>query len=370
MPVENFLSSDQKANLQQHLKNHEHPDVRERILIVLLQNDGKTQQEIADFIGCSLRKVAYWCVHSDPDNIESFKDKRMEGNACKVTEQYINLLLEVIEKEPQELGYEFGSWTAKRLATHLEKETGISLSSSQIRRVLKKEKYVYIWSKYSLEEKQDPEKRKLFKAKLEEYLKIAKESPERLQVWFWDESGFSLRVRKGKRWTKKGKRKKIKGQRRKGRINVMGGVNFVGKERWVDFLSKGNGEGFYEVLKQFYQDCKYKWAGEDKNVDDFEKEGPKILIILDNASIHKKKEIVKKIQEEMPNIVLEFLPEYSPDYNLIELVWHSAKEFISNRLFSSIEELESLLNKLLNEEGLVIKWDRKLKNKGNAINAV
>jgi len=24
----------------------------------------------------------------------------------------------------------------------------------------------------------------------------------------------------------------------------------------------------------------------------------------------------------MPNIVGEFLPEYSPDYNLIELVWH------------------------------------------------
>jgi len=51
----------------------------------------------------------------------------------------------------------------------------------------------------------------------------------------------------------------------------------------------------------------------------------------------------------------------------IELVWHSAKEYIANKLFESVEELEKLLHKLLNEEGLIIKWGRKIKNKGNAI---
>ena len=50
-------------------------------------------------------------------------------------------------------------------------------------------------------------------------------------------------------------------------------------------------------------------------------------------------QIIKKIEEEMPRIYLEYLPPYSPDYNLIELVWHSAKEYIAHRLFKSIEEL-------------------------------
>jgi hypothetical protein len=49
------------------------------------------------------------------------------------------------------------------------------------------------------------------------------------------------------------------------------------------------------------------------------------------------------------------------------LVWHSAKEYIAHRLFESVPELEELLNKLLNEGGLIIKWERKIKNKGNAI---
>jgi transposase len=209
MPVKNYLKTEEKQKLQSELKYNEHPDIRERILILLLQNDGKTQQEIADFVGCSLRKIAYWCVHGDANNLESLKDKRMEGNYQKATPEYVNKLMEVIEKDPEKLGYEFGRWTAQRLATYLEGETGIKLSGSQVRRILKSKKYVYIWAKYSLEESQDPEKRKLFKEKFNEYLKIAKESPERLQIWFWDESGFSLRVLRRKNWSKKGKRKRF-----------------------------------------------------------------------------------------------------------------------------------------------------------------
>ncbi len=55
-------------------------EVRERILMFLLLNDGKTQREIAEFIGCSLKTVAHWCVHGDPNNIESLEDGRKNGN--------------------------------------------------------------------------------------------------------------------------------------------------------------------------------------------------------------------------------------------------------------------------------------------------
>ena len=72
----------------------------------------------------------------------------------------------------------------------------------------------------------------------------------------------------------------------------------------------------------------------------------------------------------MPNILLENLPEYSPDYNLIEVVWHSVKEYIGHRLFNSVEELEEVLQNLLNEGELIIKWDRKLKNKSNSVNVI
>ena len=107
--------------------------------------------------------------------IEPYQVTKSHGNHKKATEEYINLLLKIVDEDPKELGYEFGRWTAARLAEHLEKETGIKLSGSQVRRILRRKKYVYIWAKYSLEDKQDKKLRKAFKEKLDEYLKLAKE---------------------------------------------------------------------------------------------------------------------------------------------------------------------------------------------------
>ena len=139
MPAPNHLNSEQKEKLQKALKEEKNACIRERVLILLLLNDGKTQVQISQIIGCSLRTVSYWCVHGDADNLDSLKDKRMAGNYRKATDEYIKILLEIIDKKPHEMGYEFSRWTAKRLATYLTEHTGIKLSSSQVMNILKKE---------------------------------------------------------------------------------------------------------------------------------------------------------------------------------------------------------------------------------------
>ena len=134
-PAKNFLTSSQVIQLQQGLNESELPHVRERILIILLQNDGRTQKKISRFLGCSLRTVAYWCMNGDPDNLETLHNKREYEHYRKATHEYIELLLKTVEQEPSALGYEFGRWTAERLATYLTESTGIELSSSQVRRM-------------------------------------------------------------------------------------------------------------------------------------------------------------------------------------------------------------------------------------------
>lgn len=138
MPAKNHLSREQREKLLQMLKEHDNPYVREKVLILLLMNDGKTYQEISHFLGISYPTVAYWAVHGDPDNLQSLRDKREEGNFRKATKAYEELLLVTIEEDPENYGYDFGRWTAARLALHLEKETGIKLSGSQISRILQK----------------------------------------------------------------------------------------------------------------------------------------------------------------------------------------------------------------------------------------
>ena len=59
MPAPNHLNCEQKEKLQKALKKEENPYIRERVLILLLLNDGKTQVQISKLIGCSLRTVSY-----------------------------------------------------------------------------------------------------------------------------------------------------------------------------------------------------------------------------------------------------------------------------------------------------------------------
>ena len=80
-------------------------------MIFLLLNNGNIQAQTAELIGCSLRKVAYGSIHGTPENLDSFNDDRMKVIYRKATEEYINLLLETIEVEPEKYGYEFGRWT-------------------------------------------------------------------------------------------------------------------------------------------------------------------------------------------------------------------------------------------------------------------
>jgi transposase len=279
MPAKNFLNQEQVGKLQKALRESELPHVRERLLILLLQNDGKTQRDIAKFLGCSPRTVAHWCRHGDPNQLESLHNQRDREHYRKATPEYLKLLLETVEQEPAELGYEFGRWTGERLATYLAEKTGIELSGSQVRRILKRKKYRYIWAKYSLEDKQNPLKRNEFKQKLQQYLAIAHQNPARLQIWFWDETGFSLRVIRRKTWGRRGRRKSITGQRRQGRVNVMGGVRESDRKRICFFVEKGEGDIFYQQLNQLNEWVKAEWVSQRNRAEDFQAKGPKVILI-------------------------------------------------------------------------------------------
>ncbi len=94
--AKNHLNLKQIEKLQKALREEEKANIREIVMILLLLNDGKTQSKIAEFLGCSVNKVSYWCVKGDPDNLESLIDERMKGNHKKATDKYIEILLKTI----------------------------------------------------------------------------------------------------------------------------------------------------------------------------------------------------------------------------------------------------------------------------------
>lgn len=82
-------------------------------------------------------------------------------------------------------------------------------------------------------------------------------------------------------------------QRSCGRVNVMGGLRYHDRKRICYFIEKGNGESFYEQLEKLNEYVKNEWIEQGNQAGYFSEQGPKILIILDHASYHKKKDILQ-----------------------------------------------------------------------------
>ena len=66
------------------------------------------------------------------------------------------------------------------------------------------------------------------------------------------------------------------------------------------------------------------------------------VIIMDNATFHKRKDIQEAIQKA--GHILEYLPPYSPDLNPIEQLWAKAKQMVRSFEYS-IDELFNILIK-------------------------
>ena len=93
----------------------------------------------------------------------------------------------------------------------------------------------------------------------------------------------------------------------KGRVNAIGAIiDFV-------FLSVGLFNANID------SDIFYAWLTQEL----LPKIPPNSVLVMDNASFHKRADIQEVIRQQ--DIILEYLPPYSPDLNPIEHKWAQAK---------------------------------------------
>jgi putative transposase len=177
------LSDEEMQAVETAMRHDKRPEVRQRCVLIRLLHMGYKPEEIAEMQAVSKPTVYGWFNRWREDGIEGLVNKPKSGRPLKANEEYSLKLLEVIEKEPAESGYEFNIWTIDRLRAHLEKETGISLSETRFRALLKRKGYRYRRPKHDLGHLQDKDAKAKASEMLEELKKRSSETISSSSLW-------------------------------------------------------------------------------------------------------------------------------------------------------------------------------------------
>lgn len=128
---------------------------------------------------------------------------------------------------------------------------------------------------------------------------------------YFDESGFSLHPPVSYAWQNKGEQVEIFAPSKSKRLNVLG---FFNKDNHLEsFCFEGTIDARVVVT------CFDEFS---KTID------KKTVVILDNASMHRSDEFQEHIPKwEKKKLFVKYLPTYSPELNLIEILWRFIKYY-------------------------------------------
>ena len=177
------LKRKELAKIERAMRQDKRGEVRQRATAVRLLHLGHKPEAVAEQQMVSVPTIYNWHKLWRAQGIEGLVNKPKTGRPSKATDAYCRKLEKLLEKEPSEYGYRFAIWTSDRLRAHLEKETGILLSESRFRALLKKKGYRYRRPKHDVRHLQDQKAKKKVEKLLDQMKKRASETISNSSLW-------------------------------------------------------------------------------------------------------------------------------------------------------------------------------------------
>jgi transposase len=248
------------------------------------------------------------------------------GGLPKVTGRCDSELKNLVEQEPRQAGYPFSSWTCADLVRELVKKGFEKVSGETIRVHLHGLDYRVLRPVLSIASP-DPDYRKKVKA-LERYKKQAKSG----EIWLYFQDEIDLNLLPGilRCWTLCGTQRKVMTPGLNVKRYGFGAVNYTTGKTLHRMEERKDSEAFCAFVEQFMREVTHSP----------EYHGQKIVLVVDNYRIHHSRKTQEFLQQYADQLILFFLPTYSPWLNLIELLWkHLRRKVTHNHLFETITQL-------------------------------
>jgi transposase len=317
------LISAEIITLEAMKTHHKLPRVRVRAHAIVLSDKQYQTQEISNILDVCRQSVSSWIKSWETDGIVGLLDKSRTGRPVEL-HLLENILIEKVEKSPRSL---------KKVIAELEKELNINISYSYLKKLCKKAGLRWKRIRQSLRSKRDQAEFERSSEMVAEL--IRSDTNNEINLCYFDESGFTLEPCVPYAWQPKGEYIELPSSKSK-RLNVLG---------FMDRSSKTDSYVFEGIIdSETVINC----------FDSFAKKITKTTVVLiDNSPLHTSKKFDKKSTEWLEKgLVVMPIARYSPELNLIEILWRKIKyEWMPFSAYESFEKLKENLFDILANVG-------------------
>jgi transposase len=280
---------------------------------------------VARIYNLSQRTIFDWLARYRNGGWGALTENSRTGRPKKISGADMKWLYDAITMgSPLNYKLPFCLWTLNTIRSLLEKERKLTLSKSSVCRLLghlglSPQRPLY--KSY----KQDPAKVKDFLVRTSlEVVAQAKEYQAR--IYFVDEAAFRSDAYRGTTWGKIGETPVVKDSGGRFGFKLISAVSARGDMHFEVIEEQMDSEKFIGFLKKLRTDANCP-----------------IFVIADNARYHHSKKVQDFLNTQHGEIMIAFLPAYSPELNPDEQVWNHAKANVGKRPIQSKTDMEKTI---------------------------
>lgn len=322
------LSESESDDLEIVVATSSSSRARSRAQAILWSNNGRSIAEIADLLRVTRLTVSKWFDRWAECGISGLKDAARSGAPPKLNADQQKRAVALLEKHPH---------SPKLVLQQIQEETGETISCETLARMARKAKRSWKRMRRSLKFKRNNEEFRLAKRELNELVQWHEQ--EEIDLYFGDQSGFSLIPTVPYGWLKVGEQTLLPSQHSP-RHNVFG------------LLSRD------QHLWTYQFDRPINSAAVIACLDDFSTHLRRTtVLVMDNASIHHSHAFRQRIPEwESQGLVIYHIPPYCPELNLIETLWRLIKHhWLPLSAYKNMDTLKKSLNDVFDQVGSSLK---------------
>jgi len=314
------LTEDEIITLNEMHKNASTHRLRQRAYMLMLSNRGYKMNELSKLLELDRDTISLTFDAWEKQGLSGLYDKPKSGRKPIFNSEQEQLIVDKIEGSPSQL---------KGVVSAIEAETGKSASVDTIKRIAKKKGLKWKRIKKQLKGKPNKEEYAEKKAKLSDLKRQASNGD--IDLYFQDESGFSMTPVVPYAWQYIGENILINSSRSQ-QINALGFLSLKHDLRSMTFMSNINSDCVIHAIEALFPQVeKETW------------------IVMDNAPTHTSNKFMEKIKDwAKRKIKIMFLPPYSSQLNPIEILWRFIKYYwLKPAAYESFENLQNALNEVL-----------------------